>query len=110
MSSSVEAFSFFNEWMKSRTKLSATAVLEGVVISGIGWITALDEHLSFANPPSGFLLLIPLGGSVFEASDPERGSGLPALDEAVREVGFRFGWEIVLPSRDRILLAEIEGL
>ena len=110
MSSSAEALSFFKEWLNSKTNLSVTAVLEGVVVSGVGRIVSLDEQLFLANPASRFSLLVPLEGSKFEASDPERGCGLSVLDEAVRDIGFKFGWEIVLPSKDRILLAEIEGL
>jgi hypothetical protein len=40
-------------------------------------------------------------------SDKEQNSGFPALDEGMQEAGFKLGWEIVLSSNDRILLAEI---
>ena len=58
--------------MNARTKLSVTTVLEGVVISGVGWIATFDEHLFLVNRASGFSLLIPLEGSTFEVSDPTK--------------------------------------
>jgi hypothetical protein len=102
-----EALTFFREWMNSKTKLAITAALSDVVVSGVGTIVTLDDHLFVADLPSRFSVLIPLAGSTFEPSDPERGSGIPELDEAVRNVGFKFGWEIILPSKDRVLIAEV---
>jgi len=107
MSSSGVAFSFFNEWMNAETKLCVIAVFGDVAVSGFGWIKSLDEDLFLASPDSSFSLRVPLQGCTFEASDPEHSSGLPALDELSRRVGFKFGWEIVLPSNARILLAEL---
>jgi len=108
VNSSDDALRFFKEWMSSKTMLSVTAVLSGTVVSGMGIITSLDDNLYIICPP--FSMLIPLDGCSFKASDPEQGSGFPALDQAVREFGFKFGWEIVLPTKDKILLAEIDSV
>jgi hypothetical protein len=108
MSSSDEAFGFFREWMVGETKLFVLGVLESVSTSGFAWIKSLDDSMFLANPEAGFSMRVPLEGCTFEASDPEHTSGLPALDELGRRVGFKFGWEIVMPSTGRILLAELE--
>ena len=110
MSSSGEAIAFFSEWRNAKTKLSFVAVLEGVCFSGMGRLTVVEGNsLVLSDKAARLALVIPLEGCTFEASDPERGSGVESLDEIARELGFRFGWEIVLPSTDRILLAVIEN-
>jgi hypothetical protein len=107
MSSSVVAFSFFTQWLNAKTKLCVIAIFDDVAVSGFGWIKSLDEDLFLANPEASFSLRVPLKGCPFESSDPEHSSGLPVLDELIRGTGFKFGWEIVLPSNARILLAEL---
>jgi len=109
MSSSEEAFVFFREWMNSHRNLCLNMVLEGVVVSSPGLITDVDEtSLFFGNPQSGFSVLVPLAGCGFLVSDPERATGFPELDEAVRNAGVGIGWQIVLPSKDCILLMELD--
>jgi hypothetical protein len=109
MSSSGEALVFFREWRNFKTKLSFTLVLGDAVVSGTGWITSLDaERLLLTNPASRFSMFIPLEGCSFEASDPERTTGNAELDALALEMGFRLGWDIVLPSNNRIVLAEME--
>ena len=52
-------------------------------------------------------MLVPLTNCIFERADPERDkTDLAGLDELVRESGLKFGWRIVLPSNDEILLLE----
>jgi hypothetical protein len=108
MSCSDEALSFFREWMNTRRNVFVTAVLEGVVVNGSGAVTSLEEWGMFLSDGAKFSINIPLEGCSFNSYDPERGSGNPAFDEVVRELGYSFGWEVVLPSNDRILLSELD--
>ena len=52
-------------------------------------------------------MLVPLSKCTFERAGPERDKTDSAgLDELVRESGLKFGWRIVLPLKDEILLLE----
>ena len=111
MSSSEEALRFFSDWLNLKTKLTVTLTFEGVVAAGVGTITALDaDSLQIGESPgSAFSLTAFLSGCVFERSDPERDTtGLPVLDELVRESSIKFGWDILLPSGGHLLLLEVE--
>jgi hypothetical protein len=108
MSSSEEALRFFKEWMNLKTKLAISMVLEGVVVGAVASIGSVQEHtLQLADASSRFGMLVPLTNCIFERADPERDkTDLAGLDELVRESGLKFGWRIVLPSNDEILLLE----
>ena len=110
MSSSDEALQFFRDWMNLETKLAVSMVLEGVMVCALASIGSVDEDaLQLANRDSRFGMRIPLTGCTFERSDPERDkTDLAGLDELVRESGLKFGWRIVLPSTDEILLIEFD--
>lgn len=55
MSSSGDALPFFREWMNNHTKLGVNASLEGVVTSGSGVITSLDDEAIWVwDAASGF--------------------------------------------------------
>jgi hypothetical protein len=108
---SEEAFSFFREWMSLKTNLSVMMVLQGVVINSLAVIQHLDAgSLQVSSPDLKFSALVPLTGCVFSQSDPEVDTNSPALDDAIRGAGFKFGWEILLPSNDRVVLAEFDDL
>ncbi|HEX8801642.1 MAG TPA: hypothetical protein VF772_23665 [Terriglobales bacterium] len=108
MSSSEDALRFFKEWMNLKTKLAISMVLEGVVVGAVASIGSVEEHtLQLADASSRFGMLVPLTNCIFERADPERDkTDLAGLDELVRESGLKFGWRIVLPSNDEILLLE----
>ena len=110
MSSSEEAVRFFKEWMNLKTKLIISMVLEGVVVGAYASIGSVEEHtLQLADASSRFGMLVPLTECTFERADPERDkTDSGGLDELVRESGLKFGWRIVLPSKDEILLFEFE--
>ena len=84
-------------------------VLEGVVVGAVASIGSVEEHtLQLADASSRFGMLVPLTNCTFERADPERDkTDLAGLDELVRESGIKFGWRIVLPSKDEILLLEL---
>jgi hypothetical protein len=110
MSSSEEAVRFFRDWMNLKTKLVISTVLGGVVVGAVAFIGSVEEHtLQLTDASSTFGMLVPLTKCTFERADPERDKTDSAgLDELVRESGLKFGWRIVLPSKDEILLFEFE--
>jgi len=111
MSSSDEALGFFKDWLTLETKLAVVIVAEGISLNAVGTIVEVDEDLRLANPNGGLSVSIPLTGCTFDRADPVRDkSGLPQLDDLREAVGFKFGWEIVLPSTGRIVLMEVESL
>ena len=111
MSSSEDAFRFLSDWLNLRTKLAITLTFEGVVVAGVGSITFLDEDSVQIGELTGspFSLTLFLRECTFERFDPERDkTGLPALDDLVRETDIKFGWEITLPANGHLVLLEVE--
>ena len=96
--------------MNLKTKLAVSMVLEGVVVGAVASIGRVEEDtLQLANIDSRFGMFVPLTRCTFERVDPERGKiDLAGLDELLRESGLKFGWRIVLPSKDEILLLDFE--
>jgi hypothetical protein len=95
--------------MNSSTKLGVTATLGSFAVNGAGAIASLDNGtLWIWDAPSGFSIYIPLEGSTFNSFDPERGLGDPKFDEPIREIGFRFVWEIRLPTGMIAVLSEFD--
>jgi hypothetical protein len=110
MTSSEEALPFFNDWMNNKTKLGVNAVgPNNFTASGSGIIASLDSGTVWVwDTPSGFSMYIPLEGAVFTKYDPERGSGDPTFDSTMREVGFRFVWQVALPDGTVVVFSDLD--
>jgi hypothetical protein len=102
------ALVFFTDWMNQRTDLLVRVSIEGLVVDGNGVISSMDDSILFITGPAAFSISIPLKDCAANPCDPETGCGIEALDDGILDLGFKFGWELVLLSGARILLSEMD--
>lgn len=107
MESKEVALRFFREWMSCNTKVSVNATRWPFAASGSGVISSLDNGTIWVQDAgSGFSMHVPLEGATFNPFDPERGSGDPTFDGPMRDAGFKFVLEVVLPDGTSVVFSE----